>query len=205
MPRIGSIISVYNSALSSINQLQHYYFLCLSLPTASLRGFTGELIMLRLYSILEKTFQDISTRVACGCSYRNGASPSPIYHCRSIDDALNKFCSYNRRRSLLYAKFSNPTDVTKTTKYVIPATEPFINYINVHTAKIDEMRYVRNHIAHRKSSTYLQYKNVIISRYGAYFKITPAALLLSTKRRSTPILQEYFVWAKLIIADLSNG
>ncbi len=70
---------------------------------------------------------------------------------------------------------------------------------------IDEMRIVRNHIAHRASSTYQDYKTVIFRIFGASLRIQPGAFLTSTKRLPRPKIIDYISISKIIVNEITCG
>jgi len=203
MPR-PSIKATYDKAINDIAILERYLQKNNNLPP-NMQGFVAEIIMLRLFSILESCIKDTATRVACGSMYRNGCTSTPTILCRSLNDALNKFKSTNRNRPIQYLKFTTVHNANDSVKNIIPAAEPFRHNLNNFGVQIDEMRKVRNHIAHHYKSTFSEYKNVIISRFGAYIKIKPSVFLLSTKRQQRPILNEYIITTKIIINDITKG
>jgi|WetSurMetagenome_2_1015567.scaffolds.fasta_scaffold87174_1 hypothetical protein len=203
MPR-PSIKATYDKAINDIAILERFLQKNNSLPP-NMQGFVAEIIMLRLFSILESCIKDTATRVACGSNYRNGRTSTPTTICRSLNDALNKFKTTNRNRPIQNLKFTTVHDANDSVKYIIPSTEPFRNNLNNFGVQIDEMRKVRNHVAHHYKSTYSDYKKIIIRRYGAFLNIKPSVFLLSTKRQQRPIMNEYIITTKIIINDITKG
>lgn len=67
------------------------------------------------------------------------------------------------------------------------------------------MRKVRNHIAHRTSSTSKDFKDVIRQRYGGYVRLKPSAFLISTKRQTNAIIYEYLTIANIMINELTKS
>lgn len=168
-------------------------------------GFVAEILMLRIFSILESSVREVSVRVACGVSYKNGVMTAPRIRCASIQDALNKFKSVGRRTPLDHLKFTNVRNINESIKYIVDNSEPIRVKLAQYSAQFEEMRKVRNHIAHRYKNTYVEYKNVIMNRYGANLKLKPSVFLTSTKRQSRAIIDEYLITVKVIIDDITNG
>lgn len=199
-----SITAVYNKAILSLSRIKKSMQESQSLP-ASMQGFVAEILMLRLFSILEESVRETACRVACGVAYRNGAIAAPIRRCNNLNDALNQFKTYNRRRPLQCLRFTNVSQTNDSVKYVISNREPFLVKLSLHSADFDEMRKVRNHIAHRYKNTYQDYKRIIIHRYGAYIRQTPGVFLISTARSTRSKIEEYYIKIKVIINDITNG
>lgn len=205
MPR-PSIISTYTKVLADLSIIERFYRQSKLLPSANMQGFVSEVLMLRAFSILEQAIIDVACRVACGVKYRNGTPAMPICRATSCIDAIQKFKNHNRAAKPLHnLNFSRVKQVGDAVKYVIDLNEPFRRNLNNYGVQIDEMRRVRNHIAHRNRSTRDEYKKVLVNRYGANIKLTPAAFLTSTKRQALAVIEEYLIIIKVIIDDITKG
>lgn len=199
-PRIET---TYSSALSQITILENYRNCSLALES-KFQHLIAEVIMLRLFSIIENCIRETAQKLACGSSYKNGINPIPIITCRSMSDACLKFQSYNRTKPISL-RWTKVQFVNNSIKKIIPPTEPFRIKLVPFNNSYDEMRKVRNHIAHRTSSTYVDYKAVIIQNFGGQLKIKTGAFLTSTKRLSRAKIDTYFSISRIMINDLTNG
>lgn len=200
-PRIQT---AYNNALKDISIVENYRRKSLSLQP-QFQGFIAEMLMLRLFNILEKAVFDISCRVACGAQYNNGVIPVPTVLASSLSDAVSLFKNYNRATPYNHIQFTNVSNTNDSIKNVIPITEPFRQNLSNYGNQFEEMRNVRNQIAHRTSSTYAKYRSVIVRRYGSALKLKTAVFLTSTTREHIPVLDQYVTIVKLMINDLSKG
>lgn len=200
-PRIQT---AYNNALKDISVVENYRNKSKSLQP-QFEGFVAEILMLRLFGILEKAVKDISCRVACGAGYLNGVRPRPTTLAHSLVNALNLFKTFNRPRTVNYLQFTNVSNTNDAIKNVIPATEPLRQNLSLYGNQFEEMRIVRNHIAHRTSDTYSKYKKVIINRYGSALKLKTSVFLTSTTRERIPVLDQYITIVKLMITDMVKG
>lgn len=198
-----SIRVTYDKAISDIRILENYRRESLSLEP-KFQHFVAEVILLRLFSIVEISLKETAMKLACQAPYRNGTAPTLLKNCRSLIDAENQFISYNRthpaRLSWTSSKF-----VKDSVKKVIPATEPFRTNLIVHSGTLEEMRKVRNHVAHRARSTYTNYMDVVNLTFGAKLKIQPGPFLTSTKRIPRAKIDFYIGAAKIILNDVTNG
>ena len=87
-------------------------------------------------------------------------------------------------------------------KNIINPNDNFYNVVNRHGTLIDEMRRIRNRIAHNNSSARGKYRAIVRRYYGAYLNnITPGTLLLSP-RKSPPLLAQYIIKSRILIKDL---
>ena len=70
MPRL-SINASYKSAIDNLNVINRYLIKSKGLQS-DMQGFVAEILMLRLFGILETCMLEVSIRIACGVPYRNG-------------------------------------------------------------------------------------------------------------------------------------
>lgn len=203
MPRV-SILATHKKALNDISIINNYLTLSKSLDS-KYQYMIGEVMMLRLFSVLEHSISDTALKLACNASYRNGNFPTVLLSCSSKNDAYGQMLSYNRTTPLRYLQWTKADLVKKSIKKVLDLNDSFYINIRNNSAILNEMRIVRNHIAHRASNTYTEFKSVIRSLYGANPKISIGAFLTSTKRHSRPNIERYVMSTKIIINDFTHG
>lgn len=199
-PRIAT---TYSSSLSQIKILENYRNSSLALE-AKFQHLIAEVILLRLFSIIENCIRETALKLACGSSYINGTHPNPIITCKNMIEASTKFQSFNRRKQISL-KWTKVTFINKNINEIILPTEPFRTKLTHFSNTYDEMRKVRNHIAHRANSTYTDYKQVITQTFGGQLKIKTGAFLTSTSRLPKAKIDTYFIISKVMINDLTNG
>lgn len=200
---LPSIAVTYNNTIRDIVILENYRRDSLNLEP-KFQHFIAEIILLRLFSILENTLMETAQKIACQAPYRNGTVPTLMLICRSSIDANYQFANYNRTKPQ-NTKWTMARFVNDTIKKVIPPTEPYRVNINNHALTINELRVVRNHIAHRTSSTLNEYKGIINTVFGAKLNIQPGAYLTSTKRLTSPKIDFYIRAVRIIVHDITNG
>ena len=165
----------------------------------------SEVIMLRLFAILESTLADIAFKLACGTTYTNGTVPNTHVKCKSINDAYLKMLSYNRSKPKQYLKWTKTTFIKDSIEKVIDINDPYYTQVQIHGSILDEMRIVRNHIAHRSKDTMRDYRILLRIKFGANIKLQIGAFLTSTKRHSRPLVEQYILTSKIILNDITNG
>jgi hypothetical protein len=80
--------------------------------------------------------------------------------------------------------------------------DPLFATLDKHEAMYEEMRCIRNHIAHRNSGTRAKFRSVVEQYYGVYVHaITPGTLLL-TDRNHPKLLDQYIIAARVMVRDL---
>ena len=164
----------------------------------------AELIMLRLFSILENAIEDLACKLVAGAPYANGIHPARLYTAKSMDDARQAMLS-RRAKPLSKLRWNRVKDIRESTSTVLSPAEPFIKYAQVHGNRLNEMRQVRNYVAHRSSDSRTGYKQVVRSIYGANSRVKVEAFLTSQQRRPVAKIDEYLATAGIIISELAKG
>ncbi|MBF4517759.1 hypothetical protein IRZ71_15450 [Flavobacterium sp. ANB] len=197
-----SLVVSYNKVIIDINRLENYRNSSLTLEP-KYQHLIAEVILLRLFSLIENYIKDVSSKIACASPYRSGNLPTLLHTCTTVNNALKQFENFNRVTPKS-PKWTNSRYSIDTIKKIIPATEKVrVELVNFGPF-YEEMRKVRNHVAHRSSSTYGNYKIVIISTYGAYLQINTGAFLVSTKRIPIAKIDYYIQVGKIFVNSLSS-
>lgn len=175
-------------------------------PTAppKYQSAIGELIFLRLFSLLEVAIEEVTTKIVCGARYLDGSVPGLLYRARSAMLAHAAMRKLGRPKTI-DLKWTIGSDIRSNVTFCVVPGDAFFSTVVAHEARIDEMRRIRNHIAHSNSDTLRKYKPVVVSYYGAYVpRITPAALLQSS-RFSPPLLKQYLSVSRTVVKELTRG
>ena len=169
-----------------------------------LQKLIAELVMVRLFSLVEEHLRSITLKVLCGARYVDATSPTLIVPCRNMRTALDNIIAHGRTRPLHAnnVKWTNVAAIKGNVGHLLIATEHMLTVLDQHSLVIDEMRNVRNHIAHGTEDTRRKFKRVVNRHYGATpNNVTPGVLLLSS--RQTPILiNQYIVSSRIIVRDM---
>lgn len=203
MPRVN-VITTLNNSRNDIALLNAYILSSKNLE-AKYQHMISEVVMLRLFSILEHSISEFAFKFACGAAYRNGNRPRVHRVCRSLQDANTQMLSYGRRNPLPYHRWTKDNLIQKSIQNVLDITDSFFSQIQVHSNLIDEMRIVRNHIAHKSANTKREYYTLLTNLYGGNPRITAGAFLTSTTRQPRANIDKYIIATNIILNDISNG
>jgi len=201
LPNIGAS---FNRSTKDIGLLSNYILTATTLQSQH-QYLIAEVIMLRLFGIFESSTQDIAYKLACGALYRNGTSPLVLTPCRNLMDAHHKMLSHRRRRPLPYLKWTTSTYINDSIKFVLDPTDSFYRMILSNSSALDEMRIVRNQIAHRTASTKGAFDTVLVNRYGANPRLSMGAFLTSTTRHTPSNIARYVQEMTIILNDITFG
>ena len=166
----------------------------------------AELIVLRLFSIIESAIEDIACKLVAGAPYANGIHPARLFSARSRQGARLAMLRHGRRKSKSFLRWTSVRDIRESTSKVIKSTDPFISYAQAHGNILSEMRMVRNFLAHRRGPKARQgYKEVVRVVYGANSRVRIEAFLTSRRSRPVAKVDEYLATAKIVVSELAGG
>ena len=165
----------------------------------------AELIMLRLFSIVESAIEDIACKLVAGAPYVNGTRPARLFPAKSMDGARTAMLRHGRPKTKNYLRWTSVKDIRDSTSQVLNSTDPFLTYAQAHGNMLSEMRKVRNFLAHRSPQARQGYREVVRVVYGANSKVRVEAFLTSRQTRPVAKVDEYLTTAKTMISNLARG
>lgn len=188
-----------------IHRCARHRILAAGLPDIAdhqVRKLLAELVMMRLFDDLQELIQGVAVRLACGAPYLDGVAPVlRVAPFRSTTQALHAFENLNRN-SRKFAKWSKPAFVGDSIKHVLGPNEYLYGACVAASAQLEEMRVVRNKIAHAAVS---DFRDVVRRYYGAHLNnVTPGHLLLSP-RRSPNLLTTYIQTCEVIARSICRA
>ena len=173
--------------------------------TPKYQKLVAEIILLRLFFVLEETFSTIAGKLVCGAEYIDGSIPNSLITCRSIEKALDNMRTYGRGGTYHQLKWGKASEIKENLRYILDANENYIRTVDFHASFIDELRKIRNRIAHNNSTTRIRYQIVVKRYYGANLNGITAGTLLLSPRRSPNLLQQYLIKAKILIKTMTKA
>ncbi|RUO48964.1 hypothetical protein [Pseudidiomarina donghaiensis] len=203
MPAPKLEITVRN-AHQQIDRLEKYRSESGSIE-AKYQHFIAEMIMLRLFSIFEDSVAEIAYKLVSGATYTNGTFPALAVSAGAMSGARGLFLSYGRTIPVQNLKWTKSKYIRESVQHVISTSDPFIISAQRNGNIIDEMRKMRNVLAHNTTSAKADFKTVVRLTYGANVNITPGAFLSSIKRTSRCNLDRYLSSTKAVLMDMASG
>ena len=179
--------------LDNINSLQPRY-----------AKLVAEILLLRLFDSLVETIASITTKIMCGALYADGSQPGLLIQSKSRVAAINNMIKYGRREPR-YLRWSQVKEIKENVRYVIDPNEHLLNELDRHVLFIEEIRWIRNRIAHNNATARKNYRKAILHYYGAYVNsVTPGRLLLSPRQNPVLIMQ-YLKKSGILVKTLIRG
>lgn len=172
---------------------------------ARYQHFIGEMVMLRLFSIFEDTVAEIAFKLAAGGKYLNGSAPTMLVRAGRVQDARALYLGYGLAKPKQYLKWTKASYIRDSVSTIMPENEKYVTNVQNHGQVIEEMRKVRNVLAHNTTSARADFKNVIRTNYGVNISISPGVFLISTKRSATCNLRRYLSSTQIILRAMAAG
>jgi hypothetical protein len=167
------------------------------------RQLVAEIIILRLHGILLNVIESVAEKIGSGASYFDGSSPCLLVTPRrSRFEAIKFFQNHGRTKPRKTLRWSVPKEINKNVKYVIAHNDNFCLNIKKHYDTIEDLRKIRNRIAHSNEKSRSEYRQIIRKYYGANLRnITPGTLLL-TNQWSPCLLEGYILRSRVFVKEL---
>lgn len=164
------------------------------------------MITLQAFYLFELAIEEIAAKIVCGAKYGDGVVPVVTHGTRSIDAALIAMRTQSRRKPKGILKWNKTKEINGNVKHVIAATEHFYTACRNHGARLNEIRIVRNHIAHGNAGTKAEFAKVVQRRLGAkpHKLPRPGLFVLKEFTPGIPLITEYVVTLSAVLKDVAK-
>ena len=167
------------------------------------KKLVSEIIMIRLFLLGENTISSVCRKMLCGARYLDGTVPNTLVRASSPNNADTLMRTHGRRQGTGYLQWGAVSKIRGNIRYTIDNSDPFFLTLSNHNGRLDEMRFVRNHIAHRSRSTAINFRFVVRSHFGGLRRqIGPSVLLLRKNPSGRTQLEDYILQYGIIVRDL---
>lgn len=167
----------------------------------------AEMITLQAFYTFESAVEEIACKIVCGAHYVDGVAPVLLHKAATIDDAVTAMRTLNRTKVKAFLKWNQALIITENVEYVMDPGEHFCAVCKSHGNIINEVRRIRNHIAHFNNDTRKQYQQAVAGRLGATPRKLPrpGAFLLREFTTGTPLVVEYVVTLQGIVKAIAKA
>jgi hypothetical protein len=166
----------------------------------------SEMIALQAFYFFEGAMESLAAKLICGAHYADGVIPVITHLATSVDDALTKMRTVGRRRPKGILKWNRASEINGNVRYVMAVNEHFCAACRNHVSHINEIRIIRNHIAHGNQTTRREFEGVVIRRLGAKpLRLPrPGAFVLREFTPGTILLVEYIITLGAIVREATK-
>ncbi|HMD54044.1 MAG TPA: hypothetical protein VKJ65_05815 [Phycisphaerae bacterium] len=172
---------------------------------AKYRKAVAEIALIRGFDLLQGIFLTTALKLVCGAIYLDGTGANVSFPANSQAAALTNMVTHGRARPRNRMQWSKVSEIKKNCQFVIRATDHFLATLTNHSTLVDEMRNVRNRIAHNNHSSRRKYQSIVKRHYGAEQKhISPGTFLL-TDRFAPKLIDRYLFQSKVLVKQVLKG
>jgi hypothetical protein len=169
----------------------------------------SETLMLRLFYELEKCVEDVILKLIRGVQYLDGCVPILLIAPFPSQEAARQHIVKTNRG--YYLEWTNVQKVTRNLKGIMDAADHFLVTRHLFDGTYEDMRHVRNHVAHNTASIKVKFGHIVRRIYPTTTGISAAKFLLSRRPAligyagSEMVVAQYIRWAKAFIKELTKS
>jgi hypothetical protein len=171
------------------------------------RKFIAEIALLRLAILIENSMRKVFCKLICGAMYINGTAPALLARQRNIPAAIAAMRSLGRARPRHSLRWNDGAEIRENIRYLIDPTDRCHADLITHASFLTDVRWIRNHIAHRNDNSRANFVQLVRRFYGARVPGVTCGNLLVSPRVSPgrPLLERYIVNANIMMEDIVRG
>ena len=159
----------------------------------------AELSFLRMYVSWEGFLEESFSRFLCGATGVTGMRPNSCAKPRSIDHAKSLLIGLDRGGR--YSDWSKRETVVSRAQLFFRHGGPFLAPLNAAARDLDDMRMIRDCIAHKSVTARDSMAKIVLRRTGAANRYSPGRFLLKIASGSTETHMEVFSRILTLTAD----
>lgn len=167
----------------------------------------AENLMLRLFYELEGTVETVAMKLACGAPFMNGTAPLLLLPPFRGQEKVRQFIIAGKK-SKSYLKWTTFSDLKSNLGLILDQKDDFLSVRKLFDSTYEDMRHVRNHIAHNTESTRKKFVPVAGKVYVKTQGISTAKFLLC-QRAAIPsyggtesAIVQYIKWSRTFLKAL---
>jgi hypothetical protein len=171
------------------------------------RKYIAEVALLRLAILIENSMKVVFCKLCCGASFIDGATPLLLAQQRNARTAVDTMKTLNRPVTRSGLPWNDGKEIRENIRFVIDPSDNCHQELIKHAAFMTEIRWIRNHIAHRNDGTRKNFVKLTRRYYGARVPgVTCGNLLVSPRVSPTrPLIETYILKANVMIKDIVRG
>ncbi len=156
----------------------------------------AELVYLRVYSSWEMFLEESFIRFMCGAPCASGLRPKCYVKPRNIEHARELIIGPRLR----YADWTDPVVVIERAELVFSEGRPYANLVRAALVELNDMRTIRNCIAHRPVDARNKFGVLVQRRLGVAHSLGPGRFLLRQAALNQSYL-EFFANCVMAVAQ----
>ncbi len=168
------------------------------------QNLVADILIIRIAHILEETLPNVFSRLVCGETYMDGTNAAVLKTANTADAALTLMKRF-KRKNKLNLKWLNASDIRKNVEHLIDGSEHALKVVDRYTNELEEIRIVRNHVAHSTPDTRRSFKGMIQKYYGSQsINVSVGKFVLSPHSGIVPI-SKYNKVARILVKEICKA
>jgi len=168
-----------------------------------MRALIADIAMIRLFLLIENHLDFIAIKILAGAPYLDGTTALRTSNPASMKAARVDMLRLHRKQPLRYLKWTNATDCKKNIQHTISSNDPLFGTLSRHDLVFQQMRAVRNHVAHGTTDTRNKYRAAIRPYWGQVnpYRSSGSYLLSAPPLQSRSLLEIFTISARTFIKE----
>jgi hypothetical protein len=200
-----SLITTLRNSRIGLNQSK-YILTSISNLEPQLQFAISEIVFIRSFYIFENSIAEVAYKLASGATYLNGKLPLLNTSARSQQGARSLMLTFDRIKPRQNLRWTRVRDINQSAGKVIVKSDPFFQKLLPYGNAINNMRRVRNFIAHKTSTSRSDFKDVILAEYGVRKKYGSGKYLLAKPvTGNLRNVDRYIQSIEILLNDVCSG
>jgi hypothetical protein len=169
----------------------------------------AETLMLRLFYELDQCVEGVILKLIRGVPYLDGSTPLLMIGAFRSQDAARQYIIRTKRQN--YLEWTTLPKITRNLTGILDLTDHFMVTRSTFDGVYEDMRHVRNHVAHNSASTRAKFASVVQKVYLVTAGINAAKFLLSQRTAvvgytgSDMVVAQYIRWSRVFVKALTKS
>jgi hypothetical protein len=169
------------------------------------RKVVAEIVHLRLAILLENHLKQLFGKICCGAQYLDGTTPQLLRIQASSSAAFSAMKTLNRTKDH-HTRWNDGRGIRSGVEHIINPGDHSISVTRNFGAFLTDVRYIRNHVAHRNEGTRVNFRKLVRRYYGGMPPgINSGILLLSERVSKPPLIEVHIRTARVMVKELVKG
>lgn len=172
------------------------------------RKYIAEIALLRLAILIENSMKSVFCKLLCGADFIDGSAPTLLTapH-RNAPIAVMAMKTHGRAKSKYGLSWNDGAEIRNSIGFLIDTSDQCHADLIKHASFMTDIRWIRNHIAHRNAGTRKNFVKLIRRYYGAKKPgVTCGNLLLSPRVSAPrPLIETHLIKANVMMKEIVRG
>jgi hypothetical protein len=170
----------------------------------------AETLILRLFYELDKCIECVVLKLLSGSCYLDSTTPSLLLPTFKSQEAARQYI-FSLHKKMRYLEWTTLTKIKTQLANIMDTRDHFLITRDLYDLTYEEMRFVRNHVAHNTASTKAKFTPIAHRVFMTSKGISPSKLLISDRNAiasytgTERVIAQYIRWARVFIKVITKS